>query len=303
MNDQSTAELERDAEIARAKVAQTAESIRSRMTPGQLIDEFTGVFSGGDGMAALGNLKTQIRDNPLPLTLIGTGLAWLVLGQGPGGAAPPRGASTSGVTPDPSSTFAEYGSRDDLLPDSQSGSVADTLSEAARTARSAVTDAADTVRDNLDAGKQWVQGTAQGASAGGADFVAKGRQSATELIESEPLILAALGLAVGTAIGAMLPRTSLEDQQLGSYSDAIRNTAQNLMEKGVEGAKEVAAEAYQTVKDEADRQGVSGAGDGSIVEKVAEVVRSTASKTEQAMRDPDPSHAAKSGRSRPGSSS
>ena len=114
MNDQSTAELERDAEIARAKVAQTAESIRSRMTPGQLIDEFTGVFSGGDGMAALGNLKSQIRDNPLPLTLIGTGLAWLVLGQGPGGAAPPRGASTSGVTPDPSTTFAEYGSRDDL---------------------------------------------------------------------------------------------------------------------------------------------------------------------------------------------
>ena len=105
MNDQSTAELERDAEIARAKVAQTAESIRSRMTPGQLIDEFTGVFSGGDGMAALGNLKTQIRDNPLPLTLIGTGLAWLVLGQGPGGAAPPRGASTSGVTPDPSTNI------------------------------------------------------------------------------------------------------------------------------------------------------------------------------------------------------
>ena len=122
--------------------------------------------------------------------------------------------------------------------------------------------------------------------------MAKGRQSATELIESEPLILAALGLAVGTAIGAMLPRTSLEDQQLGSYSDAIRNTAQNLMEKGVEGAKEVAAEAYQTVKDEADRQGVSGAGDGSIVEKVAEVVRSTSSKTEQTIRDkitPDPS--------------
>ena len=38
------------------------------------------------------------------------------------------------------------------------------------------------------------------------------------------------------------------------------------MEKGVEGAKEVAAEAYQTVKDEADQQGMSG--DKSIVDKV-----------------------------------
>ena len=45
MNDKSAAELERDADIARAKVADTAESIRSKMTPGQLIDEFTGAFS------------------------------------------------------------------------------------------------------------------------------------------------------------------------------------------------------------------------------------------------------------------
>ena len=67
--------------MARAQVADTAELIRNRMTPGQSIDEFTGLFSGGDGAAALGNLKAQARDNPLPLTLIGTGLAWLMLGH------------------------------------------------------------------------------------------------------------------------------------------------------------------------------------------------------------------------------
>ena len=82
MSERTTAELEQDAETARARVADTAESIRNRMTPGQLIDEFSGLFSGGDGAAALGNLKAQVRDNPLPLALIGTGLAWLMLGQG-----------------------------------------------------------------------------------------------------------------------------------------------------------------------------------------------------------------------------
>ena len=82
MNGRSSAELERDAEVARANVAETADAIRSKMTPGQLIDEFTGMFSGGDGQAALSTLKDQIRDNPLPLTLVGAGLAWLMLGPG-----------------------------------------------------------------------------------------------------------------------------------------------------------------------------------------------------------------------------
>ncbi|MER8422089.1 hypothetical protein NKH21_32495, partial [Mesorhizobium sp. M1329] len=81
MIDKSAAELERDADIARAKITDTADSIRSKMTPGQLIDEFTGMFSD-EGSAMLSNLKTQVRDNPLPLTLVGAGLAWLMLGKG-----------------------------------------------------------------------------------------------------------------------------------------------------------------------------------------------------------------------------
>ena len=99
MSEKSAAELERDADIARAKVADTAESIRSKMTPGQLIDEFTGMFSGGDGSAMLGNLKSQVRDNPLPLTLIGAGLAWLMLGNGTSATNSAAAASRKGMAP------------------------------------------------------------------------------------------------------------------------------------------------------------------------------------------------------------
>ena len=82
MTDKSAAELEREAEAARARVANTAETLRSKMTPGQLIDEMTGMLAGGDGSAAFNNLKAQVRDNPLPLTLVSAGLAWLMFGQG-----------------------------------------------------------------------------------------------------------------------------------------------------------------------------------------------------------------------------
>ena len=293
MSDRTTAELEHDAEMARAQVADTAESIRNRMTPGQLIDEFTGLFSGGDGAAALGNLKAQVRDNPLPLTLIGTGLAWLMLGQGPAANSASLTSKASGDAGYASSngrapasfadSVSEVAGGMDSAVRSSARAVADRVSDAARAAGSMADETSQRLRDNLSEGKRWVDDVAGGATSGAGEISAKVRQSATDLFESEPLVIAALGLAVGTAIGTMLPRTTLEDENLGAYSDKIRDTAQDLVEKGVEGAKEVAAEAYQTVKDEADRQGMSG--DASLVDKVTEVVRSTSAKAEESIRD------------------
>src|SRR5690349_13507003 len=80
MSDQTSAEIEREAERARARVADTANSIRNKLTAGQLIDQFSGMFSGGDLAKGLGNLKSQVRDNPLPLTLVGAGIALLAFG-------------------------------------------------------------------------------------------------------------------------------------------------------------------------------------------------------------------------------
>ena len=120
MSDKSAAELEVDAQAARARVAETADSIRSRMSPGQLIDEFTGLFTGGDGATALNNLKGQIRDNPLPMALVGTGLAWLMMGGNrPAGvdtSASARDFGSPGRAPRPRSTpssQSNWNDRDD----------------------------------------------------------------------------------------------------------------------------------------------------------------------------------------------
>ena len=53
----------------------------------------------------------------------------------------------------------------------------------------------------------------------------------------------------------------------------------------MEGAKGVAAETYQSIKEEADRQGLSGGGTKSVVEQVGDVVKSAAAKTEEAIRE------------------
>ena len=88
------AELEREAEAARARLSDTADQIRARMSPGQLMDEVLNQFRGGDGSEMLANLRGQARDNPMALALVGSGLAWLMMGSGSHAhGASPRAAS------------------------------------------------------------------------------------------------------------------------------------------------------------------------------------------------------------------
>jgi len=296
MTDKSAAELEMDAQAARARVADTAESIRSKMTPGQLIDEFTGLFAGGDGAVALTNLKMQIRDNPLPLTMVGAGLAWLMLGGGASDNSPPAprsaGRGDQGRWPN-----SEDGPKDYGVYSSPGGGISEesrggTFTGAMDSLTSVAEGAVDTVKDAVGTAKDAVGNTSDRAmratgelGTAASDMTQRARQSAQEMFQREPLVIAALGLAVGTAIGAMLPGTTVEDEQLGRYRDKLRSTAEDVLERGVEGAKEVAAETYETIKDEADHQALSGSGDTTVVEQIGKVVKSAAATTEQSVRE------------------
>ncbi len=284
MTDRTAAELEHDAEIARAKISDTAESIRSKMSPGQLMDEFTGLFSGGDGSKALSNLKNQVRDNPLPIALVGAGLAWLMLGQGAASASPRAPAATTPLRrPD---LWGSEGMNDDKQDGVTSGS---------GTTGGAVSDALHSLGSTVDrgvkAGKDYVAGAAEQVSQTGMNYgsaasekASKAANSAQDLLGREPIAVAALGIAIGAAIGSLLPHTAIEDQHMGQLGDKVRKNVADLADKGMEAAKEVAAESYQTLKDEADRSGLK-PGETPIVEKVSDVLKATAAKTEDAVKD------------------
>jgi hypothetical protein len=290
MTDKSAAELEVDAQAARARVAETADSIRSRMSPGQLIDEFTGLFTGGDGATALNNLKGQIRDNPLPMALVGTGLAWLMMGGNRPADTNPvataRDFGSPGRAPRPRSaphSQSNWNDRDDSDDEAGTG-VLDSVKSATAGAADAAAQAMDSARATVSDTTDDIRNKAEEYTAAAGDLAQQARQSVQDVFQREPLVMAALGLAVGTAIGAMLPSTAIEDEQFGRYRDKLGEAAEDLVDKSVESAKEVAADAYQTVKEEADRQGLKSTSDASVVDQVARVVKSTAAKTEQAVR-------------------
>ena len=309
MSDQSAASLEREANAVRNQVADTAEKLREKMTPGQMIDEVADYFRNSDGSLAFDNLKTQVRDNPLPLALVGAGLAWLFLGGGPttrdlresarglgsdeddddddafhssetGGGLFDR--SLGRATP---STVGSSGEPTENLPSIEQGK---SVSEVASAAYSAVGDAAtgaqEAVSDAAAAATAYAAGAGRKVSKGSRRVGRQVQNGFLEVLSKEPLVLGALGIAVGTAIGAMLPSTDFEDEKVGPYRDKLRNQAERMVHHGVEEAKDVASSAYQTVKDEADRQGFSSDGQ-PIVERIASIGKAALEDAERSILD------------------
>ncbi|MER8978025.1 MULTISPECIES: hypothetical protein [unclassified Mesorhizobium] len=269
MKEKSAAELEREAEAARARVMETAESIRGKMTPGQLLDEFTGLFSGGESSAILSNLRTQVRDNPLPVTMVGAGLAWLMFGSGTSNMA--HGSAGYPLPPAP-------GRHDE----GERGGFGGTLSDAADSLSSSATSVGDTISGTARAAAAGLTGSAANASSMTGDMAAKASRSAQDLLEDQPLAVAAVGLAIGAAIGAMLPHTTTEDEQLGAFGDKLRDTAGTMLDRGLDEAKQAAADAYETIKQEAGRQHMEA---DTMADQLGEIVKSTADKTEHAVRE------------------
>src|SRR4051812_8417777 len=96
-----TDRLERVTEQSRDRVAMLLDELRAKATPGDIVNHVIG--HGGEGAASeiLDKLGEQVRANPLPVLLVGAGIAWLMMGSKPsaesGAAKPPRAASGDGT--------------------------------------------------------------------------------------------------------------------------------------------------------------------------------------------------------------
>jgi hypothetical protein len=72
-------QLEREAEEARYHLAESLNELRFRVSPGQVVDQIIDYAREGPIADFLGNLSREMRENPVPLLLIGIGISWLVL--------------------------------------------------------------------------------------------------------------------------------------------------------------------------------------------------------------------------------
>lgn len=313
MTQSSPHELEKEAERRRAEMAETAEQLRAKLTPGQLVDEIAHNFRDGDMGKALSNLKTQVRDNPLALALVGAGMACLVAGipgSSPRSSRVPRmatggsgamgsaretggsvahsvGAGLSGAAAKVSSTGASIG-------DGVS-SGASSVAEAGQSAARAVGDglssvgegvarAGSTVGDGLSAGMSSLAdaaGQAGGLTRDGYRYL---EDEISGLLEREPLVLGAIGLAIGAAAGALVPRSRFEEEHLGAYESEMRDAGMKAAKSAVKKAGAVASAVGSAAMDEANRQGLAPEpGEAPLAERLGKVAERGLDEARQAV--------------------
>lgn len=244
-------QIERQTESRRANIAELLGELRQRATPGEVVDNLFGWDAGRETVRTLGN---QVRGNPLPLALIGIGIAWLMASDGskrserPLTEAEMNQAIGYGMSPpEPQTESATDTARDfaGRMKDktetlaSEAGDAAGTLADKAEQAMDTVKNGAASAMDKASSAMD--QTMAAGESV---------QRSLNMLLEEQPLVLAGLGFALGLAAGAVVPMTDTENDLLGELSDDVRKSAAAVATGTYEDAKAAVQDAAEAVSEE-----------------------------------------------------
>jgi hypothetical protein len=76
----SSAELEREIEQDRRRIEERIDAIQQRMSPGQMVDEALAYAKSSGGGEYVANFGNALKNNPIPMALMGVSLAWLMAG-------------------------------------------------------------------------------------------------------------------------------------------------------------------------------------------------------------------------------
>jgi hypothetical protein len=192
-------------------------------------------MSGSQGNFVDG-LTSAARENPLAAALIGGGALWLLIGSdklksaassvtsaaaplGDLGARAQRSATSSW-----NDTYRSMGNRASRMQDEASRGLDETVRNARTTASDAMSGAAETVNERFDEG---VAGTREmfdrlGRALPSREALRQAQSSLSDLLERQPLVLGAVGLAIGATVAGAMAKSSLEDEWVGGWSDDLK---------------------------------------------------------------------------------
>lgn len=204
-------------------------------------------------------VNAAIRENPLAAGLIGAGIAWMLLGGGKGfgtiagvvkGAAGKAGAAASKAGDAVAADLAKAGS-------SAGAGLRATASDVAGTVASIVPDLAipdtDKAFETLSDTHGAMADRFDSAAIASREYAAAIQSKFSEALERQPLLLGAIGLAIGAGVASTFATTAVEQELMGEQGSAMRERLQDVADDVKDRAKQVMAD----VKDEAIQQGLT----------------------------------------------
>jgi hypothetical protein len=274
----STADLEREIAVRRERLDRDLSDLQARLSPGQLLDEGLGYIRHSQGADFFRNLGGSVKERPLPVALVGIGLAWLAAGgpgptgrssttydNGPGMASRAWEAGRS-VVRQAGETETAFRERT-LQARAAAVGVVQQAGEALDSFRDRVEQAMYATRDHAGSARDRVTGATSAGYTQAMDYASRAGDSASRMagaagrtasslanvVGDNPVILGALGIMAGALLGTIVPRSDVEDEILapvaGRTADAARNLAQEAMRRGDRAAHAAARAGRDTTTD------------------------------------------------------
>lgn len=245
MTTESPEQLEERIARTRAEIDMTLDAIQEKLSPGRLLDQVLD-YTKENGGAFAGNLGRSVRDNPVPAALLGIGLGWLMFA----GRRPQHdyGRSYAGEM----DFIPEQGDSDVEGAGAAGESMGHRISEMADVGKAKAERLAGDARHLAGAAGDGVSAARQRTYESAArvkDGAYRARASAGHFIEENPLVVGALALAAGAAVGALLPSTRREDELMGASAERFRDIAKAEARETAAAVRHTAATAVETGKE------------------------------------------------------
>jgi hypothetical protein len=184
----------------------------------------------------LDSLTAAARENPLAAALLGGGVLWLLVGSDrlknaagsvTSAAAPladPGARAQRSVASSWDDTYGSMRNRAANMQDEASRRINETVGNARTAASDAMSGAAETMGERFD---EVMAGAREmfdrvGRALPRKETLRQAQSSLSDFLERQPLVLGAVGLAIGATVAGALAKSSLEDEWVGDLSDGLK---------------------------------------------------------------------------------
>jgi hypothetical protein len=237
----SSARLQEEANVARAGLSGALEELRQSVTTTAMTNG--AMTFAKDGSTALARAAVdRATSNPLATMVIGAGLLLLLAGDrrisSAASSLVEKGTSAARSAADSARSAAQG------VTDRVSGA-ADPAAGASGEAQGMLARGQQQASDMLAKGRDqasgmYAKGKEQGQQAmqQAQDLVEQGRGKFEQFAQEQPILVAALGVAFGAALGACLPITRTEQEFLGEHARKAGSMAGDVARKAADAATE-----------------------------------------------------------------
>lgn len=200
-------EIQAEIEQTRHHLDETLSALESRLTPGQLMDQGIDYLKRSGARQYVSNLGETAKNDPLPLALVGIGLAWLMTSSGRRHDQLVSGTSGQNSAGHMKERMSDTANR--MSAKAQSARErAGQFGESARARAGQIGESARARASQIgQSARQLGESARQRAG--------QMREGYRHVVDEQPLAIGAVGLALGALLGAGAPRTRVERRLAG----------------------------------------------------------------------------------------